>query len=357
MRYWDERAQTTAMTFLITGGAGVLGINLIRYLLDQGQRVVSLDIAPLNYPDVKGRVREITGDVRDMPMVRSALEGVDVVAHAAAALPLCKPSDIFTTEVDGTRNVLEAASLAGVERVNHISSTAVYGIPDHHPLLESDSLEGVGPYGEAKVLAEQVCEAYRHKDMCLPILRPKSFVGPERLGVFALLYDWARDGKHFPILGRGDKPYQLLDVEDLCRAIWLCAMLPSDRVNDTFNIGAKEYGTPLTDFQAVLDHAGHGRRIMTVPERPAILALRALERLGLSPLYQWSYETVGKESYVSIAKAEERLGFEPRHSNREALLRNYRWYEEHVAPSDRATGVTHRLPWEQGLLRLAKLFF
>jgi len=128
-------------------------------------------------------------------------------------------------------------------------------------------------------------------------------------------------------------------------------------VNDTFNIGAKEFGTPLTDFQAVLDYAGHGRRIITVPERPAILALRVLERLGLSPLYQWIYETVGKESYVSIAKADDRLGFQPKYSNREALLRNYRWYIEHVTPSDRATGVTHRLPWEQGLLRLAKVFF
>jgi nucleoside-diphosphate-sugar epimerase len=357
MRFLDQPAQKTAMTYLITGGAGFLGINLIRYLLDRGQRVVSLDIAPLDYPDVKGCVLQITGDVRDMPTVRSALEGVDVVVHAAAALPLYKSADIFSTEVDGTRNVLEAASLEGVERVIHISSTAVYGIPDHHPLLEGDPLDGVGPYGEAKVLAEHVCDEYRHKGMCLPILRPKSFVGPERLGVFALLYDWARDGRHFPILGRGDKPYQLLDVEDLCRAIWLCATLPSDTVNDTLNIGAKEFGTPLTDFQAVLDYAGHGRRIITVPKRPAILALRILEQLGLSPLYQWIYETIGRESYVSIAKAENRLGFQPKYSNREALLRNYRWYIEHVTPSDRATGVTHRLPWEQGLLRLAKVFF
>ncbi len=343
--------------YLVTGGAGFLGINLLRYLLDRGQRVVSLDIAPLDYPDVAGRVRAITGDIRDARAVQSALEGVDVVIHAAAALPLYTPADIFSTEVDGTRIVLEAAWRKNVERVIHISSTAVYGIPDHHPLLESDPLEGVGPYGEAKVLAEQVCEAYRHKGMCLPILRPKSFVGPERLGVFALLYEWARDGKHFPILGRGDNPYQLLDVADLCRAIWLCATLPCETVNDTFNIGAKEFGAPRTDFQAVLDCAGHGRRVIPIPEGPTILALRALERLGLSPLYQWIYETVGKESFVSIAKAEERLGFQPRYSNRDALLRNYRWYIEHVDRSDGVSGITHRVPWGQGLLRLAKAFF
>lgn len=346
-----------SQTYLITGGAGFLGINLTRYLLARGQRVVSLDIAPFEYQDVAGRVRVIMGDVRDVQTVRFALEGVDIVVHAAAALPLYDPADIFSTEVEGTRIVLEESLRRGVERVIHISSTAVYGIPDHHPLLETDPLRGVGPYGKAKVLAEQVCEEYRRRGMCIPILRPKSFVGPERLGVFALLYEWARDGKNFPILGRGDNPYQLLDVEDLCQAIWLCATLPCERVNDTFNIGAKEFGTLRSDFQAVLDYAGHGRRIISLPEKPAIVVLRALERLGLSPLYQWIYETVGKESFVSIAKAEECLGFKPRYSNREALLRNYQWYIEHADGIKGNTGVTHRVPWREGLLRLAKLFF
>ena len=343
--------------YCVTGGAGFLGVNLIRYLLDRGQSVVSLDIAPLDQADIAGRVRAITGDIRDVQTVRAALQGVDIVVHAAAALPLYSRADIFSTEVDGTRNVLEAASLEGSERVVHISSTAVYGIPDHHPLLETDPMQGVGPYGQAKVLAEQICEEYRRRGMCLPILRPKSFVGPERLGVFALLYDWASDGHHFPVLGRGDNAYQLLDVEDLCQAIWQCSTRSCEAVNDTFNIGAREYSTPRADFQAVLDCAGHGRRIISVPERPAILALRVLERLGLSPLYEWIYETAGKESFVSIAKAEERLGFAPAYSNREALLRNYRWYIENDRRAGAADGVTHRSPWAQGLLRLAKAFF
>lgn len=346
-----------AQTYLITGGAGFLGINLCRFLTARGQKVVSLDIAPFTYPDMVDQVQAITGDIRDRQAVRAALAGVDQVVHAAAALPLCTREEIFTTEVDGTRIVLEEAQRAGLPRVIHISTTAVYGIPDHHPLVETDRMHGVGPYGEAKVLAEGVCEELRQQGLCLPILRPKSFIGPERLGVFALLYEWARDGKNFPILGRGDNLYQFLDVEDLCEAIWQCATLPPEVVNDTFNIGAKEFGTPRTDFQAVLDYAGHGRRIVSLPEGPAILALRTLERLGFSPLYQWIYETVGKESFVSIAKAEERLGFAPKYSNRDALLRNYRWYLANVDRLSGGSGVTHRVPWAQGALRLAKAFF
>src|SRR5439155_5726569 len=139
-------------------------------------------------------------------------------------------------------------------RVIHVSSTAVYGIPDHHPLAEDDKLQGVGPYGEAKVKAEEVCKDFRNRELCVPILRPKSFVGPERLGVFALFYDWAKDGKSFPVIGNGNNRYQYLDVEDLCAAIYLAATIDEKQANDTFNIGAKEFGTVKDDFQAVLDY-------------------------------------------------------------------------------------------------------
>lgn len=344
-------------TFLITGGAGFLGINLTRYLLTKGQRVTVFDIAPFDYADVRNRVTAISGDVRDLSAVKAALAGVDVVVHTAAALPLYPPADIFSTEVDGARNVLTAAFEMGIERVIHISSSAVYGIPDHHPLVETDRRQGVGPYGEAKVRAEEVCEELRQKGLCVPVLRPKSFVGPERLGVFAMLYEWANDGKNFPVLGSGDNPYQYLDVADLCEAIWLCATLPSHLINDTFNIGAKEFGTPKTDFQAVLDAAGHGKRVIPIPEGPAIAILRLLEALGLSPLYKWIYETVGKESFVSIEKAERVLGYKPKYSNRDALIRNYHWYLDNLDKFANASGITHRVPWQQGVLKLAKPFF
>jgi nucleoside-diphosphate-sugar epimerase len=341
---------------MITGGAGFLGINLTRYLLARGHPVVSLDIAEFNYPE-RSRVRVIKGDIRDRSSVDRAMEGVQIVVHAAAALPLYKKEDIFSTDLDGTRNVLQSAFEHGVERVIHISSTAVYGIPDHHPLYEDDPLHGVGPYGEAKVKAEQICLEYRTKGMCVPIIRPKSFVGPERLGVFALLYDWAKDGKNFPMIGSGNNRYQLLDVEDLCEAIYLCATLERDRVNDTFNIGAREFTTMREDYQAVLDAAGFGKKIIPFPAAPVIWTLRLLEMLRLSPLYKWVYETAATDSFVSIEKAERVLGFTPKYSNKEALVRNYRWYIEHLQEFEGASGVSHRVPWKQGVLRLAKILF
>lgn len=351
-------SKPTGDRYLVTGGAGFLGINLVRYLLDRGHRVASLDVAPFDYTDCRDRVEVHTADIRRTEDVRKAMRGAKVVVHAAAALPLYKPEDIISTDVDGTRNVLQAALDEGVERVVHVSSTAVYGIPDHHPLLEDDRKQGVGPYGQAKVDAEAVCVDFRKRHgMCVPIVRPKSFIGPERLGVFAIFYDWAREGRGFPMIGSGHNRYQLLDVEDLCEAIYLCCTLERERVNDVFNIGAAEFTTMGEDFQAVLDEAGFGKRVKPFPARPLIWTLRLLERLGLSPLYKWVYETACEDSFVSIDKARQVLGFQPRFSNKQALIRNYRWYLEHVDQFAGTSGVSHRVPWKQGILRLARLFF
>jgi nucleoside-diphosphate-sugar epimerase len=342
---------------LITGGAGFLGINLVRYLLARGYAVTSLDIAPFSYPDVVDRVHVVTGDIRDPGAVAAAMAGADAVVHTAAALPLYPPEEIVSTDVEGTRLVFEAARSHGVERVVHISSTAVYGIPDHHPLLENDRLDGVGPYGKAKIEAELVALEFRASGMIVPILRPKSFVGPERLGVFALLYDWALDGRHFPMIGSGRNRYQLLDVEDLCAAIALCLTLPRAAVNRTFNIGAAEFATMGEDYQAVLDRAGFGKRIIGLPAAPAIWALRLLDRLGISPLYTWVYETASKDSFVSIELAQRHLGWQPRYSNQEALLRNFAWYVANLERFAGESGITHRAPWKQGALGVVKQFF
>lgn len=342
--------------YLITGGSGFLGINLIRYLLERNHEVTSLDIAEFDYPE-KDRVRIVVGDIRNSDDAAEAMRDVEYVVHCAAALPLYSKEDIFSTDVDGTRTMIEAAYKNNVERFVHVSSTAVYGIPDHHPLYENDKLDGVGPYGQAKIDAESVCLEYREKGMCVPIIRPKSFIGPERLGVFALLYDWAKDGKNFPMIGNGKNRYQLLDVEDLCESIYLTATLDKNISNDTFNVGAEDFTTMKEDFGAVLVEAGFGKRIKTFPAGPVIVTLRILESLHLSPLYKWVYETACTDSFVSIEKAQKVLGFKPKFSNKDALVRNYNWYLENLDKFSGRSGISHRVPWDQGILKFVKMFF
>jgi nucleoside-diphosphate-sugar epimerase len=347
------------MRILVTGGAGFLGINLIRLLMEKGvKEIVSVDIAEFDYPE-RDKVRIFKGDIRDATLMDKAMEGVDMVVHTAAALPLYKKEEIYSIDVDGMRTVLDVALRHKAKRVVHISTTAVYGIPKKHPIYETDPLGGeeIGDYGKAKIMAEDVCKEYRKKGMCIPILRPKSFIGPERLGIFALLYDWAYSGKNFPIVGKGDNLFQLMDVYDLSEAIYACLTKDAQAVNDTFNLGAKEFRTIREDFQSVLDEAGYGKRIVSFPIKPSLFALELLHYLKLSPVYKWNYGTVYVESFTSIEKAQKILGFDPKYSNKDALIRNYKWYLINKDNFGKATGVSHRVPWNQGVWKIAKIFF
>ena len=109
------------------------------------------------------------------------------------------------------------------------------------------------------------------------------------------------------MIGNGRNRYQFLDVEDLCWAIQACIELDAHLVNDTFNIGAQEYTTMREDYQAVLDEAGFGKKIIPFPAGPVVLALRVPEALKLSPLYPWIYETAPKHYFVSVEKAQQKL--------------------------------------------------
>ena len=247
---------------LLTGGAGFLGINLARYLLAKGYDIVSLDIEDFAYPE-RDQISEIAGDIRDRALVDRAMEGANFVVHCAAALPLYSPEEIITTDVDGTRNVVESARQNGVKRFIHISSTAVYGIPDHHPLYEDDERVGVGPYGEAKVEAEDVCFAYRDEGMIVPVIRPSPLWDPSAL-VYSRSFMIGEGRPRFSHAWRRQQPLSASRRRGSCEAIHLCMTLPEPEVNDTFNIGAKDFTTMSEDYQAVLDY-----RIRQEDHKPA----------------------------------------------------------------------------------------
>ena len=338
------------MLWAISGGAGFLGLHLARRLVAAGDSVRTLDVVPLDDAELERDVDERRGDVRDLSQVRELVAGADVVVHAAAALPIqASRQAIRSVNVDGTENVLRASRDANVRRVVFISSTAVYGIPVKHPIEEDDPLIGVGLYGESKIDAEALC---RVAAVETTIIRPKTFVGPERLGVFEILFDWIREGRRIYILGKGHNRYQLLAVEDLVDAVVRAAKEPA-AAGETFNVGAREFGTVREDLGALIAHAGSGSRLQPIPAKPAELALRALELMHLSPLAEWHYKTAHRDSFVDVAKAQRLLGWEPRYSNREALIRTYDWY---LANRGRiaAAGVTHRVPWNQQALGLLK---
>jgi nucleoside-diphosphate-sugar epimerase len=338
----------------VSGGAGFLGLHLARTLRARGHAARSLDLVQLDDALLEAGVEEVRGDVRDVSAARRLVAGAEVVVHAAAALPIQgAASSIRSVNVDGTANVLAASLEAGVRRAVFVSSTAVYGVPDHHPIQETDGLVGVGPYGTSKIEAEGVCHAFGVRGLEVVVVRPKTFLGPERLGVFEILFDWVREGRRIPILGDGANRYQLLAVEDLVDAVVRCFDAPAAGM--ALNVGAARFGTVREDLEALCAHAGSGSRLLPVPARPAEVVLRGLELARLSPLAEWHYRTAHRDSYVSIDRAREVLGWEPTLSNAETLCATYDWYLAHRERLG-SGGVTHRVPWDQRALGLLKRF-
>jgi nucleoside-diphosphate-sugar epimerase len=339
---------------LITGGTGFLGCHVAPRFLREGWDVRLLDLAPLDEPELveaekNGRVEVIQGDVSDAATVERACDGVTAVVHTAAALPIQGDRDkIMAVNVEGTNLVLQHALKAGAKKALHISTTAVYGVPKIHPLFEDSPIVPLGLYGISKVEAEARCRRAQEDGLDVTIIRPKTFIGTGRLGIFQILFEWIREGRRIPIIGTGNNKYQLLAVSDLVDAIY--RSITQENRNEVFNIGAKNFGTVRQDLGALVKHAGSGARLSPQPPWLVQPVLRGLELAKLSPLVEWHYKTANQDSFVDCSRAERVLGWNAEKSNAQTLIETYDWYLNHYQEYLDKVGLTHRVAWDQGAL-------
>jgi nucleoside-diphosphate-sugar epimerase len=331
------------MSWAITGGSGFLGLHLARRLLADGRAVRSLDLEPSALSGVEARL----GDVRRREDARWLVQGADVLVHAAAALPIRGSAGaLHSVNVDGTRTVLEAAAEAGVRRAILVSSAVVYGLQPG-PIGEGAAPRPIEPYGRSKLESERIALG-----LGAVVLRPTAFVGPGRLGVFGILFEWIREGRRIYTLGRGSNCYQLLAVADLVEGVLAAAERPV--AAQTFNLGATSFGTVAEDLDELIRRAGSTSRVTPLPARPARVVLAGLAAARLSPLSAWHYRSAGENVVLDVAKAERELGWRPGSSNAEALWDAYAWYVANRERVARSGGSTHLAPWREKALGLAR---
>ncbi len=341
-------------TLLITGGSGYFGTTLTGLALARGNRVRILDLNPpsteLGAAD-SHRLQFVQGDIRDRAVVAEACRGVDVVLHNVAQVPLARDRELFhSVNVGGTANVLVEARAAGVAKVVHTSSSAVFGIPETNPVTESTTPKPLEAYGRAKLEAEVLCREASASGLDVTIVRPRTILGHGRLGIMAILFEFVADGAPVYVLGSGDNRYQFVHASDLADA---CLRASTRTGSAVYNIGATEFGTMRETLEALVAHAATGSRVRSLPLGPARLAMRSLGGLGLVPFapYHWMLYGESLSFDVSLARAE--LDWEPEHANEDMIIESYEWFLQH---RDTAGGSHHQSPVKLGLLRALKRF-
>ncbi len=248
---------------LVTGGSGYFGEILAGGAVARGDQVRIFDINP---PAASAdSIEYVEGDVRDRDAVRAACEGIDVVLHNVAQVPLARDRDLFrSVNVVGTANLLVAAREAGVDKVVHTSSSAVFGIPESNPVTEETPCHPLEAYGRAKLEAEVLCHEAVDAGLDVTIIRPRTILGHGRLGIMAVLFEFVADGAPVYVLGGGHNRYQLVHASDLGDA---CLRAAAREGPSVYNIGATEFGTMRETLQALVDHAGTGSRSRCVRSR------------------------------------------------------------------------------------------
>jgi nucleoside-diphosphate-sugar epimerase len=307
------------VTHLITGGSGFLGNLIANELLARGERVQIADVweDPHRNPDIQF----FHCDVRDREAIRTAMRGVDVVHHNAALVPLTKSGKAFwDVNVEGSRIAAEEAARANVGCFVHMGSSAIYGAPSEIPIQLTTPTCPVEAYGRSKLAGELAVRAIGQKTgMPLIVIRPRTILGPGRLGIFQILFDWIRAGVNVYVIGSGNIPFQFVHARDLMDAY----MLAVDRGKaGIYNVGTDRYGTLREALENLIHHAGSSSRVRSLPETLTIRTLQALDLLRLSPLAPWHYLTYHKPFCFDVRHVLE-LGWKPRYSNDEMFRESY----------------------------------
>lgn len=321
---------------LITGGTGFIGSRLAFRCLAEGHevRVLGQENTPAeaeNRRELEARgARMILGSVTEPGDVESAVDGVDTVFHLAATQhEMNVPDQRFReVNVEGTRNVLEAAARAGARAFVHGSTIGVYGDPtgvlDEETPPAPDNI-----YGETKLDGERVALSYADR-LPVVVIRIPEVYGPGDRRLLKLFR--AIEKRAFFLIGSGDNLHHLIYVEDLVDGLLAAAASP-EASGEVVLLAGKEAVTTREMAEAIARVLGVTSRRLKLPLGPFALLATVLELtfrpLGLQPpLHRRRLDFFRKSFTLSAEKARRVLGFESRTGFEEGARRTAEWYRE-----------------------------
>jgi UDP-glucose 4-epimerase len=309
--------ETVRVKALVTGGAGFIGSNVAKLLLDEGHAVVIVDNLSSGYEKnlrALGGSEFIEGDVTDLELLERMTNGVDVVFHLAASVGNTRSIEDPLTDakvnVIGTLNVLEAARKAGCRRVIYSSSAGIFGELKTLPIREDHQVEPDSPYGATKLGAEKLCLAYSKlyplEAVCL---RYFNVYGPNQRydaygNAIPIFVHQMLGGNQLTIFGDGEQTRDLVNVKDVARANIAAGL--ARELSGAFNIASGESITINALVNLLCEVSGLEAEVVHGPRRPGDV----------------------RHSLAELSKAREAFSYNPIVPIREGLQQYVEWVRQ-----------------------------
>jgi UDP-glucose 4-epimerase len=343
---------------LVTGGSGFFGGVLKRRLLAEGFAVTNIDL--VRDEDGDPALTSIQGDIRDAALLAQTFgeHKFDAVFHCAAMLAHDVKDDslLWTSNVDGTRLVAEAALAVGVTKVINISTNCLWAEGFGRPVTEADEPAPVELYGRSKLQAERELMALweKHPELQVVTLRCPTIIDSGRLGLLAILFEFIEDGKKVWVVGDGSSRYQFIYAQDLATACLLCLEYEESNL---FHIGSDDVPTMRAMYESVIHAAGSRSRVASLPRRATVAVMKLAHKMGVSPLGPYHYRMIAESFVFDTQRVRAELRWTPTLTNEEMMLRAFSYYSENRRAIHARTDVSaHSKAAPMGIIRVLKWF-
>jgi nucleoside-diphosphate-sugar epimerase len=338
---------------LITGASGFFGGILKRRLLAEGYACTNIDLVA--DPDQHPHLTSIQGDIRDTALLERLFTtgNFTAVIHCAAMLAHDQIDDnaLWTSNVDGTRNLAEACRTHGVKKFIFTSTNCLWASNLGHEVKEDEPPNPVELYGRSKLAAEKILADYE-RVLDVIIIRCPTIIDSGRLGLLAILFEFIQDGKKVWVVGDGSNRYQFIYAQDLATA---CIQALDYPHSDLFHIGSENVCSLREVYEAVIRDAGTKARVAQLPKAPTIAAMKLAHKLGVSPLGPYHYRMIAEDFIFDTTRIRERLGWKPTVTNQQMMTEAYRYYASQRKQIHARTDVSaHSKPAAMGIIRLLK---
>jgi nucleoside-diphosphate-sugar epimerase len=337
---------------LVTGGSGFFGGILKRRLLAEGFAVVNIDLVADadTHPSLTG----VQGDIRDKELLTEVFAGEPFAAvmHCAAMLAhdTISAGDLWTSNVDGTRNVAEACRTAGVRKLIFISTNCLWAHNVGHEVTEDEPPAPVELYGRSKLAGEQALQQFPELDVIT--IRCPTIIDEGRLGLLAILFEFIEDGKRVWVVGDGSNRYQFIYAQDLATACLQALNYPAANL---FHIGSENVTSLRQVYEAVIRAAGTRARVARLPKAPTLAAMKLAHKLGISPLGPYHYRMIAEDFIFDTTRIRRQLGWRPTVTNDEMMVKAFLYYRQgREAIHARRDVSAHSKPTPMGVIRLLK---